>query len=76
MKLKISSRANSLEDALNMTEDEVNEVTQYVEYAFTKFKKPAKMLRYLYEKLGDNDKLMAYALIQWAYTMCYISCRG
>jgi len=73
MKLQIKKRADTLEDALRLSEDEVAMVEELMEYAFRKYRKPASILAYLYEKLGSNDKLMAYALIMFSYTICMMN---
>lgn len=76
MKLGIKVRADSVEEMYNINEEESEEVMEFVGYAINKYKKVPRQVKYLYEKLGDDDRKLIYALSMLFYTHGYIDGRN
>ena len=76
MKIGIRVRAETVEEMYNISDEESQEIMDYVGYAINKYRKVPRQVKYLIEKLGNDDRKFIYAISMLFYTHGYIDGRN
>ncbi|MCD6418480.1 hypothetical protein J7M00_06840 [bacterium] len=69
--IRINSKGKSVEDIFHISDSESKEIMDIVKYGFNTYQTPNKIMKYLKEKLGKEDRKFIYATSLVFFTYGY-----